>query len=106
MKTAKQILIDAADLLERVGWCQGVLAIGTDNMPADPESPNACKFCMIGAIERVSENGEGAFEAQALVGEYIAETVDTPGGSSVSAYNDGKYRTAQHCIDMLRGAAK
>lgn len=52
--TPKEVLVKAKDLIaDRRSWIQGTSAADHLGIPLAPEDPIACRFCSIGAIERV-----------------------------------------------------
>jgi hypothetical protein len=57
MKTTKDILVEARDLIEK-GWCQGDGARGATGKVVRPLDPDAVCFCAVGAIDRVCEGDD------------------------------------------------
>ena len=52
--TPKEVLIKAKALIaDRRNWIQGMEARAASGQPLPPEHPSACRFCSIGAVERV-----------------------------------------------------
>lgn len=61
--TDPAVVLRAAAELLREGWTQsGLLAIDLRGVVAAPRSPNACRFCVLGAIERVSPKQMGTWD--------------------------------------------
>lgn len=58
MPRAEVPVVTAADILERAaamlrrGWCRGVLARDAHGEAVMPEAPEACAWCMAGAVFR------------------------------------------------------
>jgi hypothetical protein len=53
-KRYQQLLLDAADLIERTGWTKHWYARDKDGNQVPLLSPYACLFCAWGAMHRVS----------------------------------------------------
>lgn len=54
MKTPKDVLVAAREILATKGWTQGVLARGAAGKPLAPHSPDATCFCVAGAMQLVT----------------------------------------------------
>lgn len=50
----KKIFADAARLLRTRGWTRGVPARRKDGIETHPTSRSACRFCVLGALRKVS----------------------------------------------------
>src|SRR6266480_438144 len=87
---ASKALMDAADLIERDGWCQGA------NVKVWKERFQHCPF---GAITHFSATRPKVFLA------VMAAMKRVIGGTTVPIWNDAEDRTAQQVIDKLREAA-
>lgn len=87
MTEATKVLRDAADLLERVGWCQGYLE---DNG----------KVCMVGALRAAGmlRLGRGPYR------ELVARVSQQIGHCSWLQWNDRPGRTKEEVIAKLRSA--
>lgn len=71
------------DVLNRENWIQGVSAQTADGLPLSPDSVNACKYCLFGAIIRVY--GDGAM--------FISNRLSDKLGKWVPEWNDDPSRT-------------
>jgi hypothetical protein len=100
-KSIKQVLLSAAEYIERNGWVQGRAGgtIGDKSYPA----------CAFGAIDSVSggslaEDGDDlSNEACDAVNAYL----ESQGlGSNLITYNDKEGRSREAVLDVLRGAAE
>jgi len=87
--TGEELLARAADLLEREGWCQGVLRTREGH------------HCMLGALEEV---GLGC--AEVLFDQVIPAITAELGGENLVRYNDTFGRTAEEVITTLRNAKR
>jgi hypothetical protein len=87
--TPSQVLLAAADLLERDGWCQGTLRDGIG------------RHCTNGAINAVTlvYMGDPFSGAWKLLYSLLDRT-------SVTAWNDAPWQTAENVIATLRKAAQ
>ena len=105
--TAEQILIRAAQLVEQ-GWCRFSAAQDDLGTPLrDPLSPNAVKWCAIGALCRAAGGGftepNGLeLEAERRLGNYL---MDRFGTAHLSHWNDGIAHDAIEVAAALRAAA-
>jgi hypothetical protein len=98
MKTTKQILLDAADIIEENEWCQGALHYKRNEK---------LHYCAVGALQKAANlllADDGA------VGEHVAylETaalVASHVGKRIDVWNDDEERTAKEVIYTLREVA-
>lgn len=51
MSTSIEVLEFSRDLVKN-GWTRGVFAEDRQEQEVDPEDPNACSFCVLGAFNR------------------------------------------------------
>ncbi len=104
-ETVHRILIDARELIEGEGkWCQGAYAKNGQGWPVSEFSPNACSWCLLGAILKLSvcENREITHEVVSLL---VKALKVTHSGELVS-YNDSPNRKQKEVVSLLRKAAK
>jgi len=83
--TTADILLRAAELLERGGWCQNARSIGA-------------RHCALGAIDAVTNNNNDYYAARLRLREYV--------GRAPAFWNDDPTRTASEVIAAMREAAK
>ena len=100
MKTAKEVLLTAADIVEK-GWTQGVFATNAFGKGVPVESPEACSFCVLGALDKAAETGIGEM-AWREAEKALFRTVRSP---SLPAWNDAPERTQAEVVAALREAA-
>lgn len=95
MKTVLEILKGAREILTPAGaWCQQFAARDSKGRPAMTSSPDACSFCLIGAIHRAAGEGTSrAFEAEA----YTRQEID----ASIVQWNDYPLRTQEQVLSVL-----
>jgi hypothetical protein len=101
-KLASEILSDAADLVARPGgWTQRSVAKDRDGLSVEVESPAACSFCLIGALDRASI---GCTPARMLLAAELAltELIDS---DSLATWNDASERTQEEVVAALRAAS-
>jgi hypothetical protein len=87
-KTTADVLDDAADLLERQGWCQ-VYMEDSDG-----------RHCVVGALSAA------AAVAHSRVAHAGAENAIWARVGMPTAWNDAPERTEQEVLDLLRSVAK
>lgn len=92
--TTSQLLREARDLIaDRLHWTRGTYARNIDGKPVNAHDPEACRFCAVGAVQRVFALRELSIydtdggSPYALACGALAEAV-LGGGGSITAYND------------------
>lgn len=101
---AKEILIEAANLLETKGWTQDAFARDANGMGIKSHEESAVCFCTIGALNRVS--GENVVRRLDTEGNKAYEYLrDSIGGWGIAEWNDSYDRTKEDVISALRNAA-
>jgi hypothetical protein len=87
--TFKPIASDLKQLLTPDTWCQRTFAVNKNNDITNPLSSEACKFCMVGAVERICrERWPNVVPAYRTL---LLTAVKMVAGSyrvSISAFND------------------
>ena len=73
------------------GWCQGSLAINKGGEDRDPKSPQAARWCLL-----------GAFIAADVANRESREVLTELAGQRVVVWNDDHHRTQQEVIDLAR----
>lgn len=94
-----EILQYAAELLERVHWCQGAMAVDRYGRLVEPASSEAVAFCSWGAITRVC-SGAGVPTTGAI--QYLRQVIQ---GLPIPEYNDAVGRTKGEVVETLYKAA-
>jgi len=65
---AKETLIKAKALIQNPeNWTQGCSAVDNFGEEVSPSSPEACKFCALGALDKMNDWDAGAFKELAKV---------------------------------------
>lgn len=95
---ARNVLLNAADLLEKKGWTQGCDARDADGRTVALDSELAQSFCAIGAVHRVAAHVHDADEALNVLRRFCR--------NGVSPWNDAPNRRKEEVVDLLRKAAK
>ena len=90
----KQTLIDARALIEK-GWTQGYLAANPKGKQVPPEDPEACAFCMIGAMVRASHDSEVSLN------ELRRAKTQLHGFGSLADFNDTTGRTKAEILEVF-----
>ena len=82
-----KVLLRAADIIEKRGWCQGRY------------SDYDGRFCAVGAILNVTESCVLQQASRRFLAEHLPN-------QNVTAWNDVKNRRKKHIIDKMRAVAK
>ena len=101
-------------------WCQAATAKGEDNEPVHPNSPNAAKWCLVGAFDRVShdaipedqdcEEMRKVVDARAQAKETVYRLLKLKkdhgliGSAGMAGFNDVPTRTHGEVLDLLDAA--
>ena len=89
----RKVLLDAADLIERDGWCQGQLRRGQQH-------------CAIGAIEAVDLPGAGiSFAAIEAINKLARGVSHTSFLACIPEWNDATHMTSEEVIHTMRMVA-
>ena len=108
-----RILLEAADLLETVGWCQGSVAVDAEGEEVDVSDDRARAYCASGALRRALLDVEGVLDGEYLAISnpvwrrlmgFLPRTADNT-IPSLPAWNDDPERTAEEVISTMRRAA-
>lgn len=92
--TPQDVLRQAADLIERTGWCQGdIYELGENGILG---------YCAEGAIREVADKSGERFDIRDLLA--LAETGTD--GDALYVWNDTPGRTKEEVIATLRRAAE
>jgi hypothetical protein len=95
------ILRDVRNYITK-GWCQGSLAKDSQGAPIDENDPNACQWCLIGAI-RASVFKRGIrdnYFVDYIYGYIWRHTIVKPHGG-IASYNDSPNTTHQSVLAVL-----
>lgn len=92
--TTVEVLRKARELVA-AGWTQGHYALDADGKVTEDSSPTACKFCMAGALFRVtnSQADEVWREARRALKAAIGDTL--------VSFNDAPKRTQDEVVDAF-----
>ena len=106
MTTSTDILLAAADLLDRPGaWSPQALARNADGVCTSPYEEDAVSWCATGALMRVSQEADiqDYRAARAQLAETLYESDHEP---DIVDWNDAHGRTQAEVVAMLRRAAE
>ncbi len=89
MNEPKPIATFIKQLLTPTTWCQQDYAVDVDGNRTSPNSPTACKFCILGAFEKVTKEVYDTFPSvhRILLHDAVAD-ITKDGFKAVSVYND------------------
>jgi len=92
----KSIVAEVINLLETKGWCQEYYALDKFGSPVHEKTPEACHFCGLGALNRVTP--------LQLDGELwnIREIFGAVHGVTIIKYNDAPGRTKAEVISAFK----
>ena len=101
-----EVLTKARELIsDPAKWTQGASAKNRDGKVVGLMSDDAECFCLIGAIDRITLDGEDADNDTAWAGaEAYRLTRDAIGGGAISEWNDEPKRTHADVISALDAA--
>lgn len=99
LRTTRDILVAAADLLDQPGrWTQYAFARDASGNEVYPKDANASSFDVIGAIKRVSPSFTMA--------EEVIEMIPYIDGKPLSRWNDDASRTQSEVAGKVREIAR
>lgn len=84
----RQVLLEAADLIEEKGWCQGMY------------NNRSGAMCMMGAIINAGRRHEHRYTSRAHL-----RLIEAVGGVAPVLWNDAPERTQEEVVSALRKAA-
>jgi hypothetical protein len=104
VKLVRQV---AAKYVEK-GWCQQVAAMNLRGATVCSTSPEACRWCVIGAISRAAaeckrpESFQPVGVLQDMTVVAVMNQIEREWGS-LTHWNDDKERTQEEVVALLRG---
>lgn len=90
----RQFLLDAADRIERQGWCRW--------RTGPKEGPN----CAMGALLHLADNSRTYALARDHLAQHIKPKSPRSSISIISAWNDKVWRTKRQVVQAMRAAAQ
>ena len=103
MSSIKQLLSQARDLISEPGhWTKRVLARNAKGEAISPTSPDACSWCIIGALVKVSGSEELAQEALPAIGNAIRSEFPHLASFSITDFNDGSFNRFRNHSEVVR----
>jgi len=97
MTNIPERLITAAELIEATGWCRGAMARDSASRAVKWSNPDACCYCIVGAIKRTAPSPEDACRALAALSGMMDMRMDY--------YNDRHLRSQLAAASFLRDMA-
>lgn len=91
--TTKEALIKTRELIA-AGWCQWSYAKDKDGLAVNFDDPEACKYCLTGALNSVTPS----LSTQRSVRDLLYTEA---GEDSLAYWNDTEGRTQQDVLDLL-----
>jgi hypothetical protein len=103
MQQTRDIILKAIALIENPeAWTQGASAQDSAGLPVPPESQQACRWCTLSAIDKVSNYDYNSWlEATLKVREVLQKEQPF---ASIAAFNDN--HTHAEVLALLRKAAE
>mgnify|MGYP001577014253 CR=1 FL=1 len=88
----------------RQGWIQGGLACDNQGNSADPYSPSAVKFCVLGAFLRAFGGNSSSYQnAISVTVKALPSWVCGPGVYRIEKWNDHPSQTQETVAAFLEG---
>jgi hypothetical protein len=102
MQQVKDTILKALALIENPeAWTQGASAQDSAGLPVPPESPQACRWCILGAIDKASNYDYNRWlEATRQIRDVLRGKATS---ISIAAFNDS--HTHAEVLALLRKAA-
>jgi hypothetical protein len=104
-KTTSQYLRDVRALIDTPEkWVKGFYAANADGRPVRPNDPAACKFCIRGAMDRVTSGLECSASRKVL--DAVRDCLDDAGHASkmIHVFNDWGRTTHTKVMSLLDNA--
>jgi hypothetical protein len=99
MKTTKEILVDARNLLLfSENWTKGTMARNAQGITCESKDPYAKKWCLLGAISKESQIQNPSMHSA------IAAIQTAAGGMSIIGFNDLRATTHEDVLRVLQTA--
>jgi hypothetical protein len=85
-----------------IGWTQGPPAVNANGLSVDPMSPDACKWCGLGAIYAVSKNLN--IELWDEADAFISGQARIAGDAGIVHFNEKPGRTQSEVVELFSKA--
>ena len=101
-KEVAGILLDFFDHGNK--WTKGYFARDANDKYVDEDDPNACRFCLFGAIMKLSHTGQITHKEQDKFVSEIAKIIQTTEKvNTIARWNDHPTRTFADVESFLKG---
>lgn len=102
----KEILKKVRDRVEKGGWIKYALARTVDNVSCNPNDPDACKFCLLGALCNVFGvdgyfSGQIAFREFGVIYAVLNKHARHLGYLAADDFNDRVATTQQDVLNFI-----
>jgi hypothetical protein len=102
---SNETLKKAAALIENPdAWTQGVVARDADNAPTQPDSTDACRWCLIGAVVKAADGNIPALRAAVTCLHSAMKQKTALKRARIGNFNDS--HTHAEVLELLREAAE
>ena len=98
--SVKEKLIEARNLIEKKGWGQGHYAVDDDGVTVGIDSPDACRFCTMGAIYAANRT-----YSESVVQDLV-QALGFDNSGEVLLWNDSPSRTKDQVLARFDRAIK
>jgi hypothetical protein len=102
---SREVLLAAADLLERGTWTQGCYARDAAGVAVYYNEDSARSFCLLGAMRLVAEGHPHYRSARVVLEDHLGVKADGS-GPCLGDWNDAPGRTKAEVVAKLREAAE
>lgn len=104
--SVERILESAIESI-KTGWTQEKMARNSDGHEVDPTDDSACRWCLIGALLKSTQNADGSVSMD--LGSEYRDVTDTLkaliGEDRLSLWNDAEGRTQEDVLALLNAAS-
>ena len=103
--SVERILENAIESI-KTGWTQEKMARNSDGHEVDPTDDSACRWCLIGALVKSTQNADGSVSMD-LGSDYHQATDSLRsliGNNRLSLWNDAEERTQEDVLTLLNAA--
>jgi hypothetical protein len=102
---AKTTVQRVAQLLSKPErWTKNHSALKADGVPVDPQNPEACAWCLSGALDAMKINGSADPAGFYKAHKTITQVITDRGFSSIPSFNDAHDTTLEDVQEVLEEA--
>lgn len=100
-----ELLCEAANVLSDHDWTQHSYARDAMGIAVTSNDPEACSFCMLGALERARQKAASDFLLLDDAIFVLNQMAEGQGADNIARWNDLRCQNKAEAIDMLHAAA-